>query len=91
MASMLTTIDNPYNPYTHWDEWLSYDISHGYNTCGYLARFSTLTMSDDEATEDQKNEEAVQAAIDSSRLPIYIKVTPDSVIKPIPISSVIDI
>ena len=91
MASMLTTIDNPYNPYTHWDEWFAYDMSHGYNTCGYLARYSTLLMTDDEATEERKNEEAVQAAIDNAKLPIYIKVQRDSVIKPIPISKVIDI
>ena len=35
---MLTTIDNPYNPFTNFDEWWAFDISHGYNTCAYLSR-----------------------------------------------------
>ena len=30
--SMLTTVDNPYDPYTQYDEWLSYDEQAGYNT-----------------------------------------------------------
>lgn len=37
--SMLTTIDNPYDPFTEYDAWLRYDISKGYNTNGLLARF----------------------------------------------------
>lgn len=35
---MLTTQDNPWNPFTNFDEWYTWDISHGYCTCGYLAR-----------------------------------------------------
>ena len=29
---MVTTMDNPWNPFTHYHEWLSFDTSHGYNT-----------------------------------------------------------
>lgn len=35
---MLTTFDNPYDPFTQWDEWLAYDMRCGYNTPGLLAR-----------------------------------------------------
>lgn len=35
---LLTTVDNPFNPFTEFDEWLSFDTQKGYNTCGYLAR-----------------------------------------------------
>ena len=35
---MLTTEDNPFNPFTHYDEWYNWDISNGYNTCGLIAR-----------------------------------------------------
>ena len=28
---MLTTIDNPYNPFTNFDEWNAWDISHGWH------------------------------------------------------------
>ncbi len=37
---MLTTEDNPYNPFTNFDEWYAFDTQKGYNTCGYLARVS---------------------------------------------------
>lgn len=48
----LTTVDNPYNPSTQFDEWLAYDMQKGYNSCGYLSRavesktsdFSSLTQ-----------------------------------------------
>jgi len=37
--SALTTVDNPYNPFTEWDKWYNYDYyEKGYDTCGYLAR-----------------------------------------------------
>lgn len=33
---MLTTVDNPWNPFTHFREWYVYDIMHGYHTLSYL-------------------------------------------------------
>jgi len=35
---MLTTVDNPYNPFTQWDLWLNFDQHMNYGTCEYLAR-----------------------------------------------------
>ena len=37
---LLTTIDNPYNPFSNWDEWFMTDLQLGYDTCGLLARVS---------------------------------------------------
>lgn len=56
---MLTTTDNPYDPFTQWDEWLAYDIAMGYNTCGYLAR---IVQSTDDLGENFE-EDAIDAAI----------------------------
>lgn len=56
----LTTIDNPYNPFTHYEQWLSYDVAHGYNTCGYLARIAKT--SDDLSDVDESI--AIDNAID---------------------------
>ena len=39
---MLTTTDNPYNPFNEFEQWLSFDTSHGYNTCGLVVSLSTL-------------------------------------------------
>lgn len=72
--SMLTTIDNPYDPFTQFDEWYSFDVSKGYHTCGYLARISL--SSEDLSPEDEAI--AIDAAIDEiikfNVLGIYKKV-----------------
>ena len=33
----ITTLDNPFNPFTDFKQWYSYDIQMGYNTCERLA------------------------------------------------------
>jgi hypothetical protein len=50
---MVTTIDNPYNPFKDWDEWFFYDLSMGYFTCERLARIVTISdqLSDEEIFE----------------------------------------
>lgn len=35
---MLTTTDNPFNPFTQFDEWYAFDTGAGYNTLAFLAR-----------------------------------------------------
>jgi len=35
---MLSTIDNPWNPFTHWDEWYAWDEAAGYHSTSLLAR-----------------------------------------------------
>lgn len=57
---MLTTVDNPYNPFTEFDDWLSYDELMGYHTCEYLAKI-TLTS---DALSDVDQGLAIDAAID---------------------------
>ena len=56
----LTTEDNPYNPYTHFGEWYAFDVSHGYNSCGYLARLARTSS----AIPDQENAIEIESAID---------------------------
>jgi hypothetical protein len=57
---MLTTVDNPFNPFTQWDEWLSYDMSMGYNTTAFLDRIAKVSNDLPEPDETF----AVQSAID---------------------------
>lgn len=38
---ILSTSDNPYDPFTEWDKWWAYDVNTmGYNTSGLVARIS---------------------------------------------------
>lgn len=48
---MLTTLDNPYDPFTQYDEWDTFDTAHGYYTAAYLAR--QLITSDEISETDQ--------------------------------------
>ena len=41
--TMITTIDNPWNPFTNWDEWYAYDEWHGYHTCSLVDRLMPNT------------------------------------------------
>jgi hypothetical protein len=56
---MLTTVDNPFDPFTRFEEWLQYDTSMGYNTPSFLARIANV--SDDLSQADQAL--AIQSAI----------------------------
>ena len=57
---MLTTVDNPWDPFTQFDEWLQFDESSGYYTSQYLAR---LTLSSGELS-DADQSSAIETAID---------------------------
>lgn len=47
---MLTTVDNPFDPTTQFDEWYQFDIRKGYNTLSLLARIALV--SDEQSEED---------------------------------------
>ena len=57
---MLTTIDNPYDPFKEFDAWYMYDLSHGYDSLGLLARVANT--SDDLSEADQVD--AIELAIE---------------------------
>ena len=40
---MLTTFDNPFDPFEQFTSWLLFDDEKGYNTCGKLARIVELS------------------------------------------------
>lgn len=82
---MLTTVDNPYNPFKRFDEWYQYDTEKGYNTLSYLGRVVDYT---DCYTEEQRHiarENGIQQIVELDPTHIYIKVTEDEEVKPITI------
>ena len=72
---MLTTVDNPFNPFDDFTSWYMYDVEHGYNSCSYVAR---IAKTSDQFTEKENNEE-IERAIDEiilhDFLNIYVKVS----------------
>ena len=70
MKVMLTTIDNPFNPFDDFTSWFMYDVESGYNTCAYLAR---IAKTSDQLTE-KENDEEIERAIDEIILHDFMNV-----------------
>ena len=76
--SWLTTIDNPYDPFTQFDEWYQFDTTNSYNTCGYIAR---IARTSDQLSDEENNKEVERAIDEIIRYDfqnIYRKVTSKS-------------
>lgn len=75
--SMLTTTDNPFDPFTQFDEWFAFDESKGYHTSGYLARVVKTSDELSQQDEDIAIELAIDEIVNFNVLGIYKKVTRD--------------
>lgn len=72
---MLTTKDNPYNPFVDYDLWYAYDTMHEYNTCAYIARI--IRDSSDMSDKEYENEynRAMTEIISRDPLGIYTRIS----------------
>ena len=71
----LTTIDNPFNPFTQFDDWFLFDTEKGYNSCSRLDRITRVTDEMSEVEINEENERAIDEIIKYDFLNIYKKVT----------------
>lgn len=73
--SMLTTIDNPYDPFEQFDDWYAWDERSGYHTTSFLARI--VKNSDDISDTDQDIavEQAIDEIVKENVSGVYLKVT----------------
>ena len=72
---MLTTFDNPFNPFDKFDEWFAYDEEKGYHTCAYLGRIARTSDSLTDEENDKEIERAIDEIIKYDFMNIYTKVT----------------
>ena len=77
---MLTTFDNPFDPFEQFTSWFLFDIEKGYNTCGYLGRIVQISDSMSQKEIDDEIERAIDEIIEHDFLNIYKKVNQKSVI-----------
>lgn len=75
---MLTTEDNPYDPFTRFNDWRRFDEDQGYDTCGLLARITSTSDELSETDQDLALELAIDEIIKENILGIYIKVPQES-------------
>lgn len=63
MASMLTTIDNPFNPFTDFDAWFQFDEEKGYHTCQFLAKVSRASSEMSESDYEKEIDRAIDEIV----------------------------
>ena len=73
----LTTVDNPYNPFTEFDSWFLYDEEKNYHTCGLLARIAKTDSDMTDKDYDEEVERAVDEIIRNDFTNLYRKVKKD--------------
>lgn len=68
---MLTTTDNPYDPFTQFTDWYKFDMIKGYDCCGLLARESETN----DLYGEERNEEIIENAVNRivERAPLMFK------------------
>lgn len=71
---MLTTVDNPFDPFTDWDAWYAFDEAHGYHSTAFLAR--VIKTSDELSDADQSAaiEDAIDEIVNENVSGLYRKV-----------------
>ena len=60
---MLTTFDNPFDPFEQFTSWFLFDIEKGYYTCQYLARIANLSADMSQKEVDEEIERAIDEII----------------------------
>lgn len=76
--TMLTTLDNPWNPFTHFDEWREYDESSGWHTLALLGRVVITSDEMSEADQELAIDEAMAEIVRENVSGVHVLVTEDS-------------
>lgn len=79
---LLTTFDNPFDPFSHFDEWLQFDKDNGYDSCERLMRIAKLTDDMTEGEVEDEIERAIDEIIAYDFTNTYKKVTKQSANEP---------
>lgn len=79
---MLTTIDNPFNPFDDFISWFMFDIEKGYDCCSRLARIANFEDDMTQKEMDEENERAIDEIIKYDFTNIYKKIIRDEQVTP---------
>ena len=71
---MLTTIDNPFDPFEQFDSWFLFDVEKGYYSCSKLARIAKLSDEMTQKEADEETERAIDEIIKHDFMNVYKKV-----------------
>ena len=76
--TMLTTIDNPFNPFEQFVDWYMFDCQKGYNTYNRIARLMPDDDSLSSIEKDRIEDNIIDRMIQHDPLGIYTKVDEES-------------
>ncbi len=71
---MLSTVDNPYNPFTEFDQWYAFDTQVGHHTLSFLARVCITSDELSELDQSQAIDQAIDEIVEENVSGIYLKV-----------------
>lgn len=73
--TMLSTMDNPYDPFKQYDLWSGYDEKvGGYFSSSLLARFAPVSIEETKADAERITERAIDTIVEMD-LPIFNPIT----------------
>lgn len=78
---LLTTFDNPFDPFTEWDAWYQWDMSAGYHTPGLLARIAQTSEEISDADLFLAIDKAMDEIVRENVSGMHRKVKPGDVAK----------
>lgn len=79
--SLLTTFDNPFDPFDDFASWYSFDMEKGYCSCSHLMRIAKIEESFSEEEKEMEIERAIDEIIQNDFMNIYKKIKKE--LKPI--------
>lgn len=75
---MLTTVDNPFDPFTMFNEWMAYDIGLGHNTAALLDRVAFTSSELSEADQALSIQDAIDEIVKENVSGMHRKVSRNS-------------
>ena len=90
IESMLTTYDNPYDPFTDYDNWYAYDSRLNYYTPALLARVVVYSSEMSEVDQSLAIERAIDEIVYENVSGMHKKVSRDSKTTPIKSGDVLE-
>ncbi len=75
---MLTTVDNPFDPFTEFDQWYAFDTISGYNSSAFLARVAMVSPDLSEPDQSLAIEQAIDEIVAENVSGMWRKVSKDT-------------
>jgi hypothetical protein len=74
LESMLSTIDNPYDPFDDYNKWYAFDAHMGYHSPSLLARCTVLSDEQSDVDQSLAIENAIEEIVTQNVSGVHVKV-----------------